>query len=80
MFTGVPASQGVIDDAKTPTRGKDRREEFLTRFIDFDDQSGNKKSVFDSIPKQPLLTFPNKMKKLKVQAFPKTKENLLQKF
>ena len=64
MFTGVPASQELIENAKTRTsRGEDCCDDFFTRFVDFDKQSGNTKEYFDSIPKQPLLTFKDKVKK-----------------
>ena len=64
MFTGVPASQELIENAKTRTsRGEDCRDDFFTRFVDFDKQSGNTEEYFDSIPKQPLLTFKDKVKK-----------------
>ena len=64
MFTGVPASQELIENAKTLTsRGEDCCDDFFTRFVDFDKQSGNTKEYFDSIPNQPLLTFKDKVKK-----------------
>ena len=40
-------------------------------FVNFDDRSGNHKEYFDSIRKQPLLTFQDNVKKLKVQIFPR---------